>query len=144
VTYGCDRDPRGKLLPSEHRKGCYAMTVTFPIRAVAWILFVFGLPGWSLAAAQAPQPVETAVPSIASRVAGLTRIDGLLPLYWDARQGRLLMELARFDTELLYAVSLPAGLGSNTVGLDRGQPGPADIVVFERVGPKVLLVARKR
>ena len=33
------------------------------------------------------------------------------------------MEIARFDTELLYQVSLPAGVGSNPIGLDRGQTG---------------------
>src|SRR3954452_8648574 len=85
---------------------------------------------------------SAAPPSITSRVTDLTRIEGFMPLYWDAGQGHLLMEISRFDTELLYAVSLSAGVGSNAVGLDRGQPGPVDIVVFERVGPKVLLVAR--
>jgi hypothetical protein len=50
------------------------------------------------------------------------------------------MEVGRFDQEILYQVSLPAGLGSNPVGLDRGQLGDSDVVKFERVGPKVLLV----
>lgn len=39
-------------------------------------------------------------------------------------------------------MSLPAGVGSNPIGLDRGQLGPTHVVVFERVGPKVLLVER--
>jgi hypothetical protein len=111
------------------------------IRLARSIAFFFCLLACSPAAAQVPESGD-APATIASRVAGLTRIDGFIPLFWDARKGCLFMEIARFDTELLYAVSLPAGLGSNTVGLDRGQPGPADIVVFERVGPKVLLVAR--
>jgi hypothetical protein len=96
--------------------------------------------------AQAPAAQGAASPtrpqSIGSRIIGLTPIEGFMPLYWDGREGHLLMEISRFDTELLYAVSLSAGVGSNAVGLDRGQPGPVDIVVFERVGPKVLLVAR--
>ena len=112
------------------------------MRLARSVVFLVCLVGGSPAAAQVPETGDGPPPSIASRVAGLTRIDGFMPLYWDARRGRLLMEIARFDTELLYAVSLTAGLGSNTVGLDRGQPGPADIVVFERVGPKVLVVAR--
>src|SRR5215207_1017985 len=111
------------------------------MRLARSIVFLVCLPGWNAASAQVPESGD-APATIASRVAGLTRIDGFIPLFWEPRKGRLLMEIARFDTELLYAVSLPAGLGSNTVGLDRGQPGPADIVVFERVGPKVLLVAR--
>src|SRR5918993_5991957 len=111
------------------------------MRLARSIVFLVCLPGWNAARAQVPESGD-APATIASRVKGLTRIDGFMPLFWDARRGRLLMEIGRFDTELLYAVSLPAGLGSNMVALDRGQPGPADIVVFERVGPKVLLVAR--
>jgi hypothetical protein len=84
------------------------------------------------------QPASSS--GIAERVASLTRIDGYLPLYWDAAQGRLLFEIRRFDEELLYQVSLPAGVGSNPLGLDRGQIGPGAVVRFERVGPRVLLV----
>src|SRR5829696_4856267 len=111
------------------------------MRLARSIVFLVCLHGWNATRAQVPESGD-APATIASRVAGLTRIDGFVPLFWVPPKGRLLMEIARFDTELLYAVSLTAGLGSNTVGLDRGQPGPADIVVFERVGPKVLLVAR--
>src|SRR5436190_1547279 len=93
------------------------------------------------AGAQAPQTPAQPL-TISSRVAGLQQIDGFVPLYWDARRGHLLMEVDRFDTELLYVMSLSAGLGSNLVGLDRGQPGTTQVVVFERVGPQVLLVAR--
>lgn len=73
-------------------------------------------------------------------VENLRKIDGFVPLYWDARTGRMLMEVSRFNTEFLYQVSLPAGLGSNPVGLDRGQLGRTFVVYFERVGPKVLLI----
>src|SRR5262249_41681761 len=45
-----------------------------------------------------------------------------------------------FDTEFLYLDSLPAGMGSNDIGLDRGQLGESRVVRFERVGPRVLLV----
>lgn len=79
-------------------------------------------------------------PTIAARTANLTRIDGFLPLYWDAAGGRLLLEIGVFDRELLYVVSLPAGLGSNPVGLDRGQLGGTHVVTFERVGPRVLMM----
>src|SRR5690606_26407473 len=78
--------------------------------------------------------------SIAERTAGLTRLDGFLPMYWDAAAGRLLLEIGQFDRELLYVVSLPAGLGSNPVGLDRGQLGGTHVVSFQRVGPRILMV----
>ena len=42
--------------------------------------------------------------------------------------------------EFLYQSGLPAGIGSNDIGLDRGQLGKTAIVRFERSGPKVLLM----
>jgi hypothetical protein len=79
-------------------------------------------------------------PTIESRTAGFQKIDGYLPLYWDERTGSLWMEIDKFDTELLYATGLTAGLGSNDIGLDRGQSGQGRIVRFQRVGPRVLMV----
>lgn len=78
--------------------------------------------------------------TIATRTAGLQKLDGYVPLYWDAATGKMFMEIARFDAEFLYQVSLPTGVGSNPIGLDRGQLGGSHVVRFERIGPKVLLV----
>jgi hypothetical protein len=80
------------------------------------------------------------LPTIAEKTEGLEAIDGFVPLYWDGREGTLWMEVSRFETPFLYVTSLPAGLGSNPVGLDRGQLGSQRVVQFERTGPKVLLV----
>ena len=52
----------------------------------------------------------------------------------------MLMQISRFNREFLYQVSLPAGVGSNPIGLDRGQLGDSHVVFFERIGSKVLLV----
>jgi hypothetical protein len=82
-----------------------------------------------------PEPL----PTIASKVERLRKIDGYMPLYWQESTGKLFMEIGRFNQELLYQVSLPAGLGSNPVGLDRGQLGDSSVVIFARVGPKVLM-----
>ncbi len=67
--------------------------------------------------------------------------DGFVPLYWDEQQGRLLFRINEFDTPLLYQSSLPRGVGSNDLGLDRGQLGATRVVRFVRSGPKVLLIA---
>jgi hypothetical protein len=69
----------------------------------------------------------------------MQKVDGFVPLYWDERNGTLWLEISRFDTEFLYTTGLAAGLGSNDIGLDRGQAGGGRIVSFQRVGPKVLL-----
>jgi hypothetical protein len=80
------------------------------------------------------------IPPIEERTAGMQRIDGYFPLYWDERTGSLFLEIARFDTDFLYTTGLAAGLGSNDIGLDRGQEGGGKVVSFQRVGPRVLLV----
>ena len=53
------------------------------------------------------------LPLIAEKTAGLDRRDGLLPLYWDAGEGKLWLEIPEPGSELLYYTSLPAGIGSN-------------------------------
>lgn len=83
---------------------------------------------------------QTPLPSIAEKTRGMERLDGFLPLYWEALTGKLWLEIPRLEEELIFVVSLPAGLGSNDVGLDRGQLGGERIVHFERVGPRVLMV----
>ena len=86
------------------------------------------------------QSVPAPTPTIEERTSGLQKLDGYFPLYWDERAGVLLLEIPRFGTDLLYATRLSAGLGSNDIGLDRGQEGGGRIVRFERIGPKVLMV----
>ncbi len=80
--------------------------------------------------------------SIADLTNGTRKIDGLLPLYWSESDGKIWLELSRWNTELLFVASLPAGVGSNDIGLDRGLITQPHLVVFERVGPKVLLVEK--
>ncbi|HEY6804750.1 MAG TPA: zinc-dependent metalloprotease [Pyrinomonadaceae bacterium] len=80
-------------------------------------------------------------PTITEKVAGLEKFPGYFPFYWDAKTGKMWLEIDKFNTEFLYVESLPAGIGSNDIGLDRGQLGASFIVRFDRSGPKVLLVA---
>jgi len=92
-----------------------------------------------IASFAAAQDADKPLPTITTRVEKLQKIDGYIPLYWQASAGKLFMEIGRFNQELLYQVSLPSGLGSNPVGLDRGQLGDSSVVTFERIGPKVLM-----
>ncbi len=69
----------------------------------------------------------------------MQKLDGFFPLYWDERAGTLWLEIPRFDSDFLLSTGLAAGLGSNDIGLDRGQSGQGRLVYFQRVGPKVLL-----
>jgi len=65
---------------------------------------------------------------------------GFIDLYWDAGGGRLVLGLESFDDPFIYQSSLARGVGSNDIGLDRGQLGATRLVEFRRVGPRVLLL----
>ncbi len=95
----------------------------------------------SRAADQTAQKTDSAsIPTIESRTAAMKKQDGFIPLYWDEAAGKIYLEIGRWDQELLYQVSLPAGVGSNPIGLDRGQMGESHVITFHRVGPKVLMM----
>lgn len=68
------------------------------------------------------------------------RLDGFLDLYWDEDSGRVLLDTGPLGEPLIYQSSLARGVGSNDLGLDRGQLGATKIVRFFKSGPKVLLV----
>src|SRR5437667_11314580 len=87
------------------------------------------------ARAETPQ-----TPTIAEKTTGAQKLPGYFNLYWDAKQGKLWLEIDKWSSEFLYQSGLPAGIGSNDIGLDRGQLGRTRIVRFERSGPKVLLI----
>jgi hypothetical protein len=78
--------------------------------------------------------------SIADRTAGMKKIDGFFPLYWDVAEGRLWLEVPKLDTEVLHFTGYGTGLGSNDIGIDRGALSGSRIVRFERVGPRLLMV----
>lgn len=79
-------------------------------------------------------------PSIEETVSGTTPLEGYFNLYWDESSGIMYWEIDDFDTEFLYQVSMGSGLGSNPVGIDRGQLGGTYVLQPRRVGPRVLLM----
>ena len=91
-------------------------------------------------AAQAPAPPTANLPTIAEKTASLTHLPGLFPLHWDAHQGKLYLEIPATDHDFLLLDQLPYGLGSNDIGLDRGQLGQGRVVHFSRIGGKLLLI----
>jgi len=79
-------------------------------------------------------------PTIHEFSAGMKTMDGLFPLAWDAKTGHIFLQVGKFDQDVLFLTSLPYGLGSNDIGLDRGKLSEGVIVHFRRIGPKVLLI----
>jgi hypothetical protein len=80
------------------------------------------------------------LPSIEEKTKGLKKFEGYFNFYWDENAGKIWLEVSRLDSEFLYVTSLPAGLGSNDIGLDRGLMGGGKVVKFSKVGKKILLV----
>ena len=68
--------------------------------------------------------------------------EGFQTWHWDPREGRVWLEISKWDEDFLFACGLATGLGSNPIGLDRGQLGKQWVCQFRRVGNKVFLVAK--
>ena len=78
--------------------------------------------------------------TIADKTAGMEKFRGFFDFYWDSKAGKVWLEIDKWNTEFLYVTSLQTGVGSNDIGLDRGQLGGEHVVKFIRSGPKVLLL----
>ncbi|NMH61201.1 zinc-dependent metalloprotease [Alteromonas ponticola] len=79
------------------------------------------------------------LPAIGEFTRSMHHQDGFIPFYYDNSADKVYLKLTSLDKELLFQTSLPRGLGSNDIGLDRGQLGDTRLVKFSRFGNKVLL-----
>jgi hypothetical protein len=86
-----------------------------------------------------------ALPAISKSTAGMEKKPGLLTFYLDRQKGKVWLEVPPATGKngevgsYLYQEALLSGLGSNPVGLDRGQLGDTRIVTLRRVGGRVLI-----
>lgn len=80
-----------------------------------------------------------APPAISETVSGAELQEGYFDFYYQPNTGQILLQVDRWDEEFLYAGALATGVGSNDIGLDRGQLGGSRVVKFERHGNKVFL-----
>ena len=64
---------------------------------------------------------------------------GFINLFYSKADGELYLEANKLNQPFLLLTSLPQGVGSNDIGLDRGQLGYTRMVQFERHGPYLLL-----
>ncbi|MBQ4804708.1 zinc-dependent metalloprotease [Aquimarina sp. MMG015] len=65
---------------------------------------------------------------------------GYFNFYYNQSKDEIYLEVNKLDSDFLYVHSLATGLGSNDIGLDRGQIGDGVIVKFKKAGNKLLLV----
>ena len=103
------------------------------------LLFIFLVISYSVFAQGRSDSAKT--PTITEKVAGMEKFPGYFPFYWDAKAGKVWLEIDKWNSEFLYVGAMPAGIGSNDIGLDRGELGQSYIVRFERTGPRILLIA---
>src|SRR5713226_673922 len=110
-------------------------------RLIPLLSFFLIFNGSLFAQGQNNSDAAKAPPTISEKVAGMEKFPGYFPFYWDTKRGKVWLEIDKWNSEFLYVESLPAGVGSNDIGLDRGQLGQSYIVRFERTGPRILLIA---
>lgn len=68
------------------------------------------------------------------------KFDGYFTFYYDESKDKLYLEVDKIGEEFLYVNSLSEGVGSNDIGLDRGQLGGERVVKFRKAGNKLLLI----
>lgn len=79
-------------------------------------------------------------------LAGLDHRAGFIDLYVDKTENKVFAKLPKADDDgvslrLIHTARLTAGLGSNPVGLDRGWGDSGKIIVFRRMGNKIIIEA---
>ncbi len=66
--------------------------------------------------------------------------EGYVTFYYDESTDKIFLQIENLHQEFLYVNSLSEGIGSNDIGLDRGQLGNTRIVKFMKAGNKLLLI----
>jgi len=70
----------------------------------------------------------------------LEKFEGFFNFYYDNSTDKIFLEVTELDKDFLYINSLATGIGSNDIGLDRGQLGNERLVSFQKAGNKLLLI----
>lgn len=70
---------------------------------------------------------------------GMVQQQGYFDFYYDAKADKVYLQVDKLEQPFIFQSSLPRGVGSNDIGLDRGQLGETRLVQFEQFGNKVML-----
>ena len=71
---------------------------------------------------------------------GITKYEGYFTFYYDIKSDKIFLQIDKLEHDFLYVRSLSQGIGSNDIGLDRGQLGNGVVVHFKRAGNKILMI----
>lgn len=97
------------------------------MRHCLWVLLLLATSAWAN------------VPAIEAFTEDMTKKDGFIPFYYDKTSDSVYLQIDNPGTSMLFQSSMPYGVGSNDIGLDRGQLGDTRLVSFERFGNKLML-----
>ncbi|KPM33242.1 Hypothetical protein I595_145 [Croceitalea dokdonensis DOKDO 023] len=70
----------------------------------------------------------------------LQKFNGFFDHYYDGNTDKMYLSVTDLEKDFLYVYSLSSGIGSNDIGLDRGQLGNEQVVFFKKAGNQLLLV----
>ncbi len=70
----------------------------------------------------------------------LKSYEGYFDFYYEESTDKIYLKVEKLNDEFLYVNSLASGIGSNDIGLDRGQLGSERLVYFRKAGNKLLLI----
>lgn len=101
------------------------------MRLVAIFLVTLFLPTFAIA--KDPQT------SVAEFTENMQHQVGFFDFYYQLEQDKIFLKVDKLDQSFLFQSSMPQGIGSNDIGLDRGQLGDTRLVKFQRFGNKVML-----
>ncbi|WP_046757933.1 zinc-dependent metalloprotease [Kordia jejudonensis] len=65
---------------------------------------------------------------------------GFFNFSYEEKRDKIFLDVKRLNEDFLYVYSLASGVGSNDIGLDRGQIGDGVVVQFQKIGNKLMLV----
>lgn len=82
----------------------------------------------------------TAQETFADKSKGYKPFEGYFNFFYDESEDKIYMEVPDLEKTFLYVYSLSSGIGSNDIGLDRGQLGNEQVVYFKKAGNKLLLI----
>ena len=85
-------------------------------------------------------PALNAQESFSDKSKDYKAYEGYFNFYYDESTDKIFLKVDALETEFLYVYSLSSGMGSNDIGLDRGQLGNEQVVYFKKAGNKLLLV----
>lgn len=70
----------------------------------------------------------------------VSKYEGYFDFYYDDSTDKIFLQVDKLNQEFLYVYALSEGVGSNDIGLDRGQLGDGVVVYFKKAGNKLLLI----